>query len=398
MSVSRSARRVRPPVERGGDSLGLEKRDGVRRSSEMRYQRLFETAHDGILILDANTGRILDANPFMTNLLGLSHDELLGKELWQVGLLVNAGQSRPTSSVLREPGFIRHEELFLKSASHPEGIDVEVVSNRYHEDGERLIQCHIRDITERKRADLLAAGQVEDLVVANRRKDEFLAVLSHELRNVLAPVANALQILRLEQEATNALPNRARALIERQMKQLSRLVDDLLDLSGIAAGQLRLQPGRIDLRIAVQRSVETVRAANVDRNHQVVVALPPDPIWLVADATRMEQVVVNLLSNAVKYTDDGGRIAVRVSHGPDRAELRIADSGIGIAPEELPRMFDPFARAEGARARSPGGLGLGLSIVQRIVDQHGGSVAAHSAGLGAGSEFVVFLPLASSAA
>lgn len=398
MTVSRSARRVRPPVERGGGRLGLEKPDGGRRSSEVRYQRLFETANEGILILDAGTGRIRDANPFMTNLLGLSHDEILGKELWQVGLLVNAGKSRATSNAFREPGFMRCEELLLKSAAHPHGIDVEVVSNTYHEDGDRLIQYHIRDITERKRADLFAAGRVEELVVANRRKDQFLAVLSHELRNVLAPVANALQILRLEQDATSALLNRARALIERQMKQLSRLVDDLLDLSGIASGQFRLQPGRIDLRIVVQRSVETVCAANGDRNHQVVVALPPDPIWLEADATRMEQVVVNLLSNAVKYTDDGGRIAVRVSHGPDRAELRIADSGIGIAPDELPRMFDPFVRAEGARARPPGGLGLGLSIVQRIVDQHGGSVAAHSAGLGAGSEFVVLLPLASSAA
>jgi signal transduction histidine kinase len=244
---------------------------------------------------------------------------------------------------------------------------------------------------------LSAAGRVEELVVASRRKDEFLAVLSHELRNVLAPVANALQILRLEQEAASPLPNRGRMLIERQMKHLSHLVDDLLDVSVIEAGRLRLQPGRIDLRVAVQRSVETVSAANIDRHHQVIVALPHDPIWLEADTVRMEQVVVNLLSNAVKYTDDGGRITVRLSHGPGRAELRIADSGIGIAPDELALVFDPFARAEGARERSPGGLGLGLTIVQRILKLHGGSVVAHSAGLGAGSEFVVFLPLAPSA-
>lgn len=395
MGVSRGVRRVRPPVERAGVALGLEKRDGVRHSAEVRYRRLFETAHDGIVILDANSGRILDANPFMTNLLGVSHGELLGKELWQVGLLLHADENRANSGVTGEPGFIRQEELFLKTASHPDGIDVEVVSNKYQEDGDQVIQYHIRDVTERRRAHPNKA-RAEDLVLANRRKDEFMAMLSHELRNVLAPVANALQILRLEQEAASAIPNRARTLIERQMKQLSRLVDDLLDLSGIAAGQLRLQPARVDLRSAVQRSVETVCAANVDRHHQVIVALPPDPVWLEADAVRIEQVVVNLLSNAVKYTDDGGRITVRVSSGPHRAELRIADSGIGIAPEELPRLFVPFARTEGARARSSGGLGLGLSIVQNIVHQHGGSVAAHSAGLGSGSEFVVFLPLASS--
>jgi len=235
-------------------------------------------------------------------------------------------------------------------------------------------------------------------VIADHRKDQFLAVLSHELRNVLAPVANALQVLRLEHEAINPLPNRARALIERQMGHLTQLVDDLLDVARLEAEQLRCQPSRIDLRLAVQRSLEAVSAANVDRTHHVSVVLPHDPVWLDADAARIEQVVVNLMSNAVKYTDDGGRITVRVSTGRGRAELRIADNGIGIAPEELPRLFVPFARTQGARARSSSGLGLGLSIVQRIVDLHGGSVVAHSAGLGAGTEFVVFLPMAPSAA
>ncbi len=382
---------------------GLEQRveKKVRRGSERRYQRLFATAHEGILLLDANTGRILDANPFMTTLLGLSHDELLGKELWEVGLLRDT-ERRATPDEFREPGFIR-EDLFLQSAAHPDGIDVEVVSNRYEEGDHPVIQCHVRDITERKRAALSTAGHVEELLVAGRHKDEFLAVLSHELRNVLAPVANALQVLRLEQEAVSLLPNRGRLLIERQMKQLSHLVDDLLDVSGIAAGRLRFQPGRIDLRVAVQRSVETVFGPNIVGHqviagqHQVTVALPHDPIWLDADAVRMEQVVVNLLINAVKYTDDGGRISVRVSHGPGGAELGITDSGIGIAPEVLARVFDPFVRAEGARQRSPSGLGLGLTVVQRIVELHGGSVVAHSAGLGTGSEFVVFLPLATSA-
>ena len=384
---------------------GLEQRDGkhVRSGSERRYQRLFATAHDGILLLDANTGRIIDANPFMTNLLGLSHDELLGKELWEVGLLRDT-ERRSTPDELREPGFIRHEDHFLQSAAYPDGIDVEVVSNRYEEGDHQVIQCHVRDITERKRAALSTAGQVEDLLVAGRHKDEFLAVLSHELRNVLAPVANALQVLRLEQEAVSLLPNRGRLLIERQMGQLSHLVDDLLDVSGIAAGRLRFQPARIDLRVVVQRSVETVFGADIARHHQVTaghhqvtIAVPHDPIWLEGDAARMEQAVVNLLMNAVKYTDDGGRIAVHVTHGPGRAELRISDSGIGMVPEELARVFDPFVRAEGARQRSPAGLGFGLTIVRRIVEMHGGSVVAHSAGLGAGSEFVVFLPLATAA-
>lgn len=400
MTVSTNGKIKHSQDDHAAHGSALEQRDGqnVRRGSERRYQRLFATAHDGIVLLDPKTGRILDANPFMTNLLGHSRDELIGKELWEVGLLRDAERSRATWDELREPGFIRHEDLFLQSAAYPDGIDVEVVSNSYEEDDHQIIQCHIRDITARKHAARTAARRVEELVVADRRKDEFLAVLSHELRNVLAPVSNALQVLRLEQEAINPIPNRARALIERQMGHLTQLVDDLLDVARLEAEQLRFQPDRIDLRVAVQRSLEAVCAANVHRNHHVIVAFPHDPVWLDADAARLDQVVVNLMSNAVKYTDDGGRITVRVSTGPRRAELRIADNGIGIAPEELPRLFVPFARTEGARARSSSGLGLGLSIVQRIVDLHGGSVVAQSAGLGAGTEFIVYLPLAPAAA
>ena len=400
MDVGTNGKSKRSQDDPAAHGSPLEQGDGqnIRRGSERRYERLFATAHDGIVLLDANTGRILDANPFMTNLLGHTHDELIGKELWEVGLLRDAERSRATWDELREPGFIRHEDLFLQSAAYPDGIDVEVVSNSYEEDDHQIVQCHIRDITARKHAARTAAQRVEELVVADHRKDEFLAVLSHELRNVLAPVANALQVLRLEQEAINPFPNRARKLIERQMGHLTQLVDDLLDVCRLEAEQMHIRPARIDLRVVVQRSLEAVSAANVDCSHHVIVALPHDPVWLDADVVRIEQVVVNLMSNAIKYTDDGGRITVRVSIGPGRAELRIADNGIGIAPEELPQLFVPFARAEGARARSSSGLGLGLSIIRRIVDLHGGSVVAHSDGLGTGTEFTVFLPLATSAA
>jgi PAS domain S-box-containing protein len=364
----------------------------------MRYRRLFETSHDGILILDASSGRILDANPFMTNLLGLSHQELLGKELWQVGLLLDAERSRVTSGVLREPGFIRHEELFLQSASHPEGIDVEVVSNKYQEDGDQVIQYHIRDITERKRADLNAALYVDELAAADRHRYEFLAMLSHELRNALAPVQNALLILRLAQESDSPVRDKARTLIERQVGHLSHLVDDLQEISSVDSGRMRLQPGLVDLREVVQRSVDAVMSAYAHRKHQVSVTLPAEPIWLDADAIRLEQVVVNLLSNAAIYTQDGGCIAVMADRAQDHAELRVADSGIGIAPEMLPRVFDLFVRAEAARDHSRKGLGIGLNIVKRIVDLHGGSVVARSEGPGTGSEFVVSLPLVSCAA
>lgn len=393
-----SPRRVRPPINGESPTAVMGRREGMTvHRTERRYRRVFETAHDGILILDASTGRILDANPFMTNLLGLSHDELLGKELWQVGLLFGDERSR-SSDVLHEPGFIHHEERFLRSASYPEGIDVEVVSNRYQEDGDQVIQCHIRDITERKRAAVNAALYIDELVDADRHKTEFLAMLSHELRNALAPVANALLILRLSQESDSPGSSKARAIIERQVGHLSHLVNDLLEISSIDSGRMRFQAGRVDLRVVVERSVEAVMAAYAHRKHEVSVALPAEPLWLDADAIRLEQVVVNLLSNAATYTQDGGSIAVIADRAQDRAELRVADTGIGIAPELLPRVFDLFVRAETAADHSRNGLGIGLNVVKRIVDLHGGSVEARSAGRGAGSEFVVSLPLGASRA
>jgi signal transduction histidine kinase len=277
-------------------------------------------------------------------------------------------------------------------------MDVEVVSSSYGEGDRQVIQCHVRDITAQKQADLSATQQAHELVVADRHKDEFLAMLSHELRNALAPVANALMILRLEQEADSPVPNRARTLIERQVGHLSYLVDDLQEISSIGTGRMRLQPGVVDLRLVVQRSVEAVMSAHAHRRHQVSVTLPDAPVWLDADAIRLEQVVVNLLSNAANYTQDGGSITVDVSQSADQAELRVADSGSGIPPEMLSRVFDLFTRAEEAREHSRNGLGIGLNIVKQIVDLHGGSVVARSDGLGEGSEFVVSLPLVLSAA
>jgi PAS domain S-box-containing protein len=372
--------------------------DVLRPKSENRYQRLFETSHEGILLLDASTGQILDANPFMTRLLGLTHEEFLGRQLWEVGLLRDADRRRGVLHDVSDQGVVRREELLVQSPAHPHGMDVEVVSSSYGEGDHQVIQCHVRDITAQKQADLSATHQAQELVVADRHKDEFLAMLSHELRNALAPVANALMILRLEQEADSPVPNRARTLIERQVGNLSYLVDDLQEISSIGTGRMRLQPGVVDLRLVVQRSVEAVMSAHAHRRHQVSVTLPDAPVWLDADAIRLEQVVVNLMSNAANYTQDGGNITVDVSQSADQAELRVADSGSGIPPEMLSRVFDLFTRAEEAREHSRNGLGIGLNIVKQIVDLHGGSVVARSDGLGQGSEFVVSLPLVLSAA
>ena len=233
--------------------------------------------------------------------------------------------------------------------------------------------------------------QEEALADLHRRKDEFLAMLSHELRNPLAPIANAVQLLRL-------LPNesppqqQARAMIERQVTQMTRLIDDLMEVSRITSGRVQLRLERVAVNGVVERALGTSRPSIDLHHHDLAVSLSPEPIWLDADAARLEQVVVNLLTNAAKYTPDGGRIVLSVRREEDECVLRVRDTGVGIAPELLPRVFDLFTQAERSLDRSQGGLGIGLAVVQRLVEMHRGRVEVFSSP-GRGSEFVVRLPV-----
>lgn len=359
-------------------------------TSEVRYRRLFETAKDGILILDANTGRILDANPFMTELLGYSPGEFLGKELWEIGLFSDKSESEAAFRELQQQGYVRYDHLPLETKNGKK-IEVEFVSNVYHVDHRYVAQCNIRDTSERSRLARQTKEQAEALADLHRRKDEFLAMLSHELRNPLAPLLNAVQLLRLQRDESG-LQQRARAIIERQLGQLVHLVDELLEVSRISTGRIHLHREQVDLRAIVEGGVETARPLIEQRRHTLAMRLPPEPLWIDGDSTRLEQVVVNLLNNAAKYTDEGGHIGLSLQHEGTQAVLRVRDSGVGIAPELMPRIFDLFTQAERSLARSQGGLGIGLCLVQRLVDMHGGKVAAYSA-LGQGSEFVVRLPV-----
>ena len=233
--------------------------------------------------------------------------------------------------------------------------------------------------------------QAETLADLHRRKDEFLAMLSHELRNPLAPIANAVQLLRF-QKHEDPLQQKACTIIERQVTQLTRLVDDLMEVSRVTTGRVKLRHEHVTINGIVERAVETVHPQIERHNHELDVSLSPEPIWLVADAARLEQVVVNLLTNAAKYTPDGGRIGLSVEQRGDECVLKVRDTGVGIAPELLPRIFDLFTQAERSLDRSQGGLGIGLALVHRLVELHRGRVEVHST-LGQGSEFVVRLPV-----
>jgi PAS domain S-box-containing protein len=364
-------------------------------TSEVRYRRLFETARDGILILDANTLKIIDANPFMTEMLGYSRDEFLGKELWEIGLFDDKQASQAAYEELKEKGNIRYDHLPLQTKDGKRA-DVEFVSNVYQVDHRPIAQCNIRDIGERSRLERKTHEQAEALADLHRRKDEFLAMLSHELRNPLAPISNAVQLLRLQRDESG-IQRRARTIIERQLEQLVHLVDDLLEVSRISTGRIHLHREQLDMRIIVDRGVETARPVIEQRQHALDVHLHPAPIWISGDATRLEQVVVNLLNNAAKYTDEGGKIWLSLQQEETEAVLRVRDSGIGIAPDLMPHIFALFTQAEQSLARSQGGLGIGLALVQQVVEMHDGRVDVSSA-LGKGSEFVVRLPVLLAAA
>ncbi len=335
--------------------------------SEVRYRRLFQTAKDGILILDADTGKVIDANPFMTALLGYSHDEFLGKELWEIGLFRDIKESRAAYRELQEKGYVRYENLPLESRSGHK-VEVEFVSNVYAENHHQVVQCNVRDITERSRLQRLTQEQAAALADLDRRKDEFLAMLSHELRNPLAPILNAALLLRLHSNRNrlhgieNPVLQQSATIIERQVGQLARIVDELLEVSRITTGRIQLQQERIAVGVVVENAVATVRSLIDQRKHELTVSLPTQAIWLHADAARLEQVVVNLLTNAAKYTDPGGHVWLTVQQEGEEAVLRVRDTGVGIAPEILPRIFDLFTQAERSLDRSQGGLGIGLAL------------------------------------
>ena len=227
---------------------------------------------------------------------------------------------------------------------------------------------------------------------ADRRKDHFLAMLAHELRNPLAPIQNALGILRTGAADTETL-GFVREIMERQVQHLVRLVDDLLDVSRIMRGKVELRKERVELAAVIQRAVEAARPPIDSHRHQLTVALAPEPVWLEADPVRLAQVLGNLLNNSAKYTPDNGHIWLSGRCEGGEVVVRVRDTGVGIAADTLPRVFDLFMQADSSLGRSQGGLGIGLTLVRNLVEMHGGGVQAFSQGPGLGSEFVVRLPL-----
>ncbi len=386
---------------RGNFSATLEPEQAeALRASELRYRTLFDLGPVAVYSCDA-AGVIQQFNRRAAELWGReptpgdTDERFCGslKLLHPDGSLMPHEQCPMAEVVGGKIAQVRDAEVLIE---RPDGTCVTVVVNirpLLSVDGEVVgaINCFF-DVTERKRAERESREYVARLADADRRKGEFMAMLAHELRNPLATIRAGLQVQRLTGTGSQAA-DAVTGLMERQVAHLVGLVDDLLDVNRISQGKVQLRRGRVELATVVNAAVETARSLIERMGHEFILAAPAEPIWLNADPLRLAQVVGNLLNNASKFTENGGCIRLSVALQGEEAQIRVSDNGIGIGADQLPFVFDMFMQAEAPIGRPGNGLGIGLALVKNLVEMHGGTVEAHSAGVGHGSEFVVRLPV-----
>jgi PAS domain S-box-containing protein len=361
------------------------------RQSEQRFRLLVEGVKEyAIFMLDAD-GHVVSWNAGAERIKGYKAAEIIGKHFstFYPAEDVRAGKPRRELEIAQEKGSVEDEGWRIKKDRSLFWANV-IITAIYDEERHLIGYAKVtRDMTEKRR--------VAALELADRQKNEFLAMLAHELRNPLAPISNGLQLLKL-QDADLETVQQTTEMMERQLVHMVRLVDDLLDVSRIITGKLTFNKGPVDLATIVKRAVEESQFTIDAHGHELMLSIPARPIIVEADTDRIAQVITNLLQNAAKYTDTPSQIWLSIERQANDAVIRVQDVGIGIAPEMLPEIFGLFIQADHSLARPKGGLGIGLSVVKRLVELHGGTVEATSAGLGKGSEFTVRLPVASAAA
>jgi PAS domain S-box-containing protein len=356
------------------------------RESEQRFIRLFHANPLPMSITRLRDHRYVEVNDAVCRHSGYSREELLGRTKAEIGLRVTAANREEMQRRLLEEGRVRDVEVTIQTRS---GLRQVLVNSEVITFAGEPAVLHVSiDITERTLQEAQQRARGEEAEAANRAKDEFLAMLGHELRNPLGTITNAVAVL--ERLSADTSMRHLTAIINRQTSHLTRLVDDLLDVARVTSGKISLQAEPVDLRALAGRCLETLDHAGRTREHRVV--LRGEPVHVAGDAGRLEQVVNNLVDNALKYTPAGGAVTVTTERLGADAVLRVRDTGRGISPEVLARVFDLFVQEPQALDRTRGGLGLGLTLVKRLVELHGGSVAADSEGPGQGSEFIVRLP------
>jgi len=362
--------------------------------ADRHYRMFVEQMQQGVATLHAD-GAIVYCNRRLAELLKVPHEQLVGASLRDfIG-----PEHLPIYENLLWQGKTRSgrgETLLRRSdgALLPAYLTFSALAG----DTRGLIGVFVTDLTAQKHHEELAAVQ-KALRDADHRKNEFLAMLAHELRNPLAPIRNAVRILQQKSDDVAAV-QAASAMLDRQVGHMVRLVDELLDISRITRNAIELRKERIELASVIRQAIENSQPMCENMRHAITVALPGTAVYLDGDPVRLTQVFSNLLDNACKYTEKGGRIRIgaevaQTENGsPAEVVVRVSDGGIGIAAEHLPRIFDLFAQVDTSLERAQGGLGIGLTLVKRLVELHGGRVEARSDGLGHGSELVVHLPIA----
>jgi PAS domain S-box-containing protein len=361
------------------------------REINQTLQALIRACPLAVMVLDPEDGAVRLWNPAAERIFGWTEAEVLGRPLPIVssdmrqefrenlekimaGRMLQGVETRRQ----RKDGTLLDVSLWTAVVPDPQGTP--------------RVMGLVADIGDRRRLERELERRVEELAEADRRKDEFLAMLAHELRNPLAAISNAGLVLG-ERRGEDSHSAELLGVIGRQIRHLSRLVDDLLDVSRFTHGRIALRKTAVELAPVVEGAVETARPLLEARGHAFTLSLPDEALWLEADATRIEQVVANLLNNAAKFTEPGGRVELSVERQGGEAVLRVRDTGAGIPPDLLPRVFDLFVQGERSLDRAHGGLGIGLTLVRSLVERHGGTVEAASEGLGRGSELRVCLPL-----
>jgi PAS domain S-box-containing protein len=401
------ARETLAAIQSGAvDALVIDSPDGQRiytlDGAEHGYRTFIERMHDGAVILDAD-GTIQYSNSRFAELLQVTLESVIGSTLqdWvrqcdRQGLTaLLAGRSGRLELEFCAPGAAPVPAMVAtiaeSGAAESSLIITDLSERKRYEAGIVQMNAHLEQRILERTAELEAANVL--LKDADRRKDEFLAVLSHELRNPLAPIRTAAHLLDSPHLPASELLW-ARTVIQRQVRHMSALLDDLLDIARITRGRMDLKVRSVSLRSVVDAAVEAARPLIDRNNHSLVVTLPANDLTLDADPLRLSQILSNLLTNAAKYTDSGGQIELSGQVADGRLSLIVKDNGIGLSPAALSGIFTMFAQVDGSAGRSEGGLGIGLALVKGLVSLHGGTVRAHSEGEGRGSEFIIELPVA----
>jgi PAS domain S-box-containing protein len=373
------------------------------RASQLRMARLAEAviaSSDDAIVRKRLDGTIEMWNPGAERLFGYSASEAIGRHISLVIPPERLAEEDRIIATLRAGERIEHFETERVCADGSRRWVSLTISPITDEHGVVIAASKIvRDVTGRRLADAERERFADnlrrlasELSEADRRKNEFLALLAHELRNPLAPISNAVRALRLRQPGDEQTVLAAADMLERHVAQMARLVNDLLDASRISRGKIELRRSRVAIAGVVEEALETVRPLAGRMGHELSVVVPPEPLYVDGDAGRLAQVIGNLLNNACKFTNRGGRISLHVSRDGAQAVIRVRDDGIGIAADDLPGLFEMFVQVDTSLERSRDGLGIGLTLVKTLVELHGGSIEARSDGPGHGSEFIVRLP------